>query len=73
MSDVVGGVPVRGLNGMVGFTDDVDAPVCTDRLSRAISGRGAFRRFKDTLAGRPELMTWWYAFASDRQVVPVAG
>ena len=38
-----------------------------DLLARAISGRGAFRRFKDTLSERPDLMTRWYAFANDRQ------
>ncbi len=38
-----------------------------DRLARAISGRGAFRRFKDRLSERPVLMTRWHAFSADRQ------
>ena len=38
-----------------------------DRLARAISGRGAFRRFKDVLFDRPGLLTRWYAFSNDRQ------
>jgi hypothetical protein len=38
-----------------------------ERLSIAISGRGAFRRFKDTLSRWPDLMTRWFAFSEDRQ------
>lgn len=33
-----------------------------DLLSRAIEGRGAFRRFKDTLFGFPELRQTWFEF-----------
>jgi hypothetical protein len=42
-------------------------PNLADRLTRAISGRGAFRRFKNTLFDRPDLMTQWHAFSADRQ------
>ncbi|MDR7252783.1 hypothetical protein J2X46_001768 [Nocardioides sp. BE266] len=49
------------------FIDDLDDPQFADLLARAISGRGAFRRFRDTLSERPVLMTRWYAFSSDRQ------
>jgi hypothetical protein len=52
---------------MVGFIDGIDDPNLVDRLTRAISGRGAFRRFKDTLFDRPDLMTQWHAFSGDRQ------
>ncbi len=52
---------------MVWFIEELDDPNLADRLSRAISGRGAFRRFKDRLSERPELMTRWHAFSSDRQ------
>jgi len=52
---------------MVWFIEELDDPNLTDRLARAISGRGAFRRFKDTLFDRPDLMTQWYAFSGDRQ------
>lgn len=30
-------------------------------------GRGAFRRFKEELATRPELLTRWYSFSDDLQ------
>ena len=52
---------------MVWFIEELDDPDLADRLIRAISGRGAFRRFKDTLFDRPDLMTRWYAFSGDRQ------
>lgn len=52
---------------MVWFIDELDDATVADRLSRAISGRGAFRRFKEALGVRPELMTRWYAFSADRQ------
>ena len=56
-----------GYQDMVWFIDELDDPAVADRLARAISGRGAFRRFKDTLFDRPDLMTRWYAFSNDRQ------
>ncbi len=37
-----------------------------DLLARAISGRGAFRRFKDTLLEFPELRDAWFAFHDAR-------
>lgn len=52
---------------MVWFIDELDDPALADRLARAISGRGAFRRFKGALFDRPSLMTRWYAFSNDRQ------
>lgn len=56
-----------GYQDMVMFIDALDDPHLADRLARAISGRGAFRRFKDHLRARPEVLTRWYAFSADRQ------
>ena len=56
-----------GYRDMEWFIDDLDDPQFADLLARAISGRGAFRRFKDTLSDRPDLMTRWHAFSNDRQ------
>jgi len=56
-----------GYRDMEWFIDDLDDEAFADQLARAISGRGAFRRFKDTLSERPELMTRWHAFSNDRQ------
>ena len=55
-----------GYRDMAWFIDDLDDPQLADLLARAISGRGAFRRFKDTLSGRPELLTRWHSFSNDR-------
>ncbi len=38
-----------------------------DRLSIAISGQGAFRRFKDVLERWPGELEAWYAFSDERQ------
>lgn len=56
-----------GYRDMVWFIEELDDPDLADRLSRVISGRGAFRRFKDTLSSQPELLARWYAFSNDRQ------
>jgi hypothetical protein len=57
-----------GYRDMEWFIDDLDDPQLAGRLSRAISGRGAFRRFKHALSERPELMARWLAFSNDRQL-----
>lgn len=56
-----------GYRDMEWFISEIDDPEVADRLSIAISGRGAFRRFKDTLSRWPDLMERWYAFSEDRQ------
>jgi hypothetical protein len=56
-----------GYRDMEWFIDDLEDEQLADRLARAIAGRGAFRRFKDRLSERPELMTRWCAFSNDRQ------
>jgi hypothetical protein len=56
-----------GYRDMQWFIDDVDDEAFADRLARAISGRGAFRRFVDRLSDRPELLTRWHSFSNDRQ------
>jgi predicted nucleotidyltransferase len=48
------------------FTAQVRDHRARDLLERAISGRGAFRRFKDTLFDFPELREAWFAFHDAR-------
>ena len=48
------------------MTADLDDAGFADRLARR-SQRGAFRRLKDRLSERPELITRWNAFSGDRQ------
>ena len=47
---------------MQDFIATCQAGVLQDRLSRAIAGRGAFRRFRDTLYEYPEAPKQWQAF-----------
>jgi predicted nucleotidyltransferase len=48
------------------FVARVRDPRAHDLLERAISGRGAFRRFKDTLFEFPNLREAWFAFHDRR-------
>jgi hypothetical protein len=56
-----------GYRDMREFIGDVNDPDVADRLSIAINGPGAFRRFKNTLSTWPDLMTRWFSFSDDRQ------
>ena len=56
-----------GYRDMELFIGTVRDPGCADRLEIAISGRGAFRRFKDVLARWPGELDRWYAFSAERQ------
>src|ERR671919_3014944 len=51
---------------MEDFVERVRDPRARDLLARAIEGRGAFRRFKDTLLEYPELRQAWFAFHDAR-------
>ena len=47
---------------MARFVDLVRPRRPRELLSRAIQGRGAFRRFKDTLLDFPDLRAEWFSF-----------
>jgi Uncharacterised protein family (UPF0158) len=61
-------IAVEPLSTSVGYADMEDFvgrvrdPRAHHLLERAISGRGAFRRFKDALLEYPELRRAWFAF-----------
>jgi hypothetical protein len=60
-------IPSREAYGdMEDFIDRVRDPRVRDLLERAIAGRGAFRRFKDTLLDFEELRQVWFAFHDAR-------
>ncbi len=70
--EVRGLIPVHPIPSREGYADmedfigrvgDLHA---RDLLDRAIRGRGAFRRFKDTLLDFPELREAWFAFHDAR-------
>lgn len=56
-----------GYRDMELFIGTVHDPGRADRLEIAISGRGAFRRFKDVLARWPGELDRWHAFPAERQ------
>lgn len=49
------------------FIHSVHDERAQDLLSRAIDGKGAFRRFKDTLSEFPVLRQQWFEFESQRK------
>ncbi|MCI0394910.1 MAG: UPF0158 family protein [Chloroflexi bacterium] len=56
----------EGYEDMEEFIATVQNPRLENELWLAIRGRGAFRRFKDVLAGYPKERERWFAFKSDR-------
>lgn len=56
-----------GYRDMERFIDLVEDDRLRERLTRAIQGRGAFRRFKDTLSEDPTLVRRWIAFSDEGQ------
>lgn len=58
-----------GYQDMIDFmVDEVDDRRLAQRLDRALSGRGPFRRFRDALWDEEELFTEWHAFSDDRHL-----
>jgi predicted nucleotidyltransferase len=63
MEPIGSGEAYRDMEDFVARVRDSKA---RDLLGRAIRGRGAFRRFKDTLLEFPELRSAWFAFHDTR-------
>ncbi len=57
-----------GYRDMELFIATVDDPTIVDRLEIAISGRGAFRRFKDVLSRWPDELQRYFVFSNERQL-----
>lgn len=51
---------------MVEFTGSIGDSRLRELLQVALDGRGAFRRFKDVLAGWPKERARWFAFHDER-------
>ncbi|MGV9870611.1 UPF0158 family protein [Rhodococcus koreensis] len=56
-----------GYRDMELFIESVADPAVADRLDIAISGRGAFRRFKDVLSRWPDEVHRYWLFADERR------
>jgi hypothetical protein len=57
-----------GYRDMQDFIATVEDPGIADRLSIAIEGKGAFRRFRDVIDRWPEQTTRWQAFFDNRRL-----
>jgi hypothetical protein len=57
-----------GFRDMERFIATLEDPAIVDRLEIAISGKGAFRRFKDVLSRWPEELQRYFLFINERQV-----
>jgi predicted nucleotidyltransferase len=57
---------VQAYGDMEDFVTTVPDPRARGLLSAAIAGRGAFRRFKDTLGEFPDLQAAWFALKDER-------
>ena len=55
-----------GYGDMEDFVSRIRDPRTRDLLERSISGRGAFRRFKDAMLDYPDLRRAWFAFHDAR-------
>jgi hypothetical protein len=58
--------PGEGYRDMEAFISTVRNPHLQERLDRAISGRGAFRYFKDVLLEHPNERERWFQFKQER-------
>lgn len=56
----------EGYRDMQLFIDTRGDAALVDRLTVAITGRGAFRRFKDVIANNPDAAEQWYTLSEDR-------
>ncbi|MGC9523549.1 MAG: UPF0158 family protein [Anaerolineae bacterium] len=57
--------PHADYNDMESFIWTVEDEELAARLSRAIQGRGAFRRFRDVVFEDPDVLDAWYAFKDE--------
>jgi len=56
----------EGYRDMVAFIDTIENEHLVELLEVAISGKGAFRRFKDVLLNYPEERQRWFRFRDER-------
>jgi hypothetical protein len=56
----------EGYSDMAAFIDTLHNPRLRERLARALSGRGAFRYFKDVLLDYPAGRERWFQFKRER-------
>ena len=61
------GPPCNGYDLMVEFTEKVEDELLREKLSIALDGKGAFRRFKNVIADYPDYREKWFKFSDERK------
>ena len=56
----------EGYNLMVEFAEKVEDELLREKLSIALDGKGAFRRFKNVIADYPDYREKWFKFRDER-------
>jgi len=56
----------EGYNLMVEFVEKVEDELLREKLSIALDGKGAFRRFKNVIADYPDYREKWFKFRDER-------
>ena len=56
----------EGYNLMVEFAEKVEDELLREKLSIALDGKGAFRRFKNVIADYPDYRQKWFTFKDER-------
>jgi len=60
------GPPCNGYDLMVGFAEKVEDELLREKLSIALDGEGAFRRFKNVIVDYPDYREKWFKFRDER-------
>ena len=60
------GAPCNGYDLMVEFAEKVEDELLREKLSIALDGKGAFRRFKNVIADYPDYREKWFKFRDER-------
>ena len=60
------GPPCNGYDLMVEFAEKVEDELLMEKLSIALDGKGAFRRFKNIIADYPDYREKWFKFRDER-------
>ena len=60
------GAPCNGYDLMVEFAETIEDELLREKLSIALDGRGAFRRFKNVIADYPDYREKWFIFRDER-------
>ena len=64
--NITEGAPCNGYDLMVEFAETIEDELLREKLSIALDGQGAFRRFKNVIADYPDYREKWFKFRGER-------